>query len=157
MGSDGTENRLKNSIRAPKAKGFADSEAKKEAIWHRVNRLENIRSSSPQSPSLLDHGSVLLQGNCEGPATVREQPATVLVTTTFVGGGKSGTYSSCSQVYLDDGEVVRADGSGSYESVGKHRWRTQGFVQSSTGDSAVNDGEIDLASRSWTGKLLEKI
>jgi hypothetical protein len=58
---------------------------------------------------------------------------------------------------LDDGEVVRGDGSGSYESVGKHRWRTQGFVQSSTGDSAVNDGEIDLAARSWTGKLLEKI
>ena len=102
-------------------------------------------------------GSVLLQGNCEGPATVGGQSGTVLVTTTFVGGGKSGTYSSCSQAYLDDGEVTRADGSGSYESVGKHRWRTQGFVQSSTGQSGVSEGEIDLAARSWTGKLLEKI
>ncbi len=102
-------------------------------------------------------GSVLVQGNCEGPATVRGQSGTILGTVTFVGGGKSGTFSTCSQNYRDDGEVTSASGSGSYESIGKHRWRTQGFVEASTGQSAATEGEIDLAERSWTGKLLEKI
>jgi hypothetical protein len=101
-------------------------------------------------------GSVLLQGNCEGPATVRGRSATLLGTATFVGGGKSGTFSTCSQNFYDDGEVTSATGSGSYESIGKHRWRTQGFVESSTGQSGATEGEIDLAERSWTVKLFEK-
>jgi hypothetical protein len=102
-------------------------------------------------------GSVLVQVNFEGPATVRGQSGTVILTVTFVGGGKGGTFSTCSQSYRDDGEVIAASGSGTYESIGKHRWRTQGFVEGSTGQSAATEGEIDFAERSWTGKLFEKI
>jgi hypothetical protein len=98
-------------------------------------------------------GSLLLQANCEGSATGF---GTVLGTGTFVG-GKSGTYSWCTQGSLDDGEVVTGAGPGAYESVGKHRWRTQGIVQTSDGRSVVGEGEIDLAARSWTGKMFEKI
>jgi hypothetical protein len=108
--------------------------------------------------------SVLVQGNFEGPVTApggAARSATVfgtnLGTVTFVGGGKSGTYSVCSQGYLDNGEVVRISGSGSYESVGKHRWRTRDFMETSTGQSRTTEGEIDLAARSWTGKVFEKV
>lgn len=73
-------------------------------------------------------------------------------TATFVG-AKSGTYSWCSQAYLDDGEVVTGAGPGAYESVGKHRWRTQGSVQISAGRTVPTEGEIDLATRPWTGKI----
>ena len=62
-----------------------------------------------------------------------------------------------SLAYRDDGQVTRVSGSGSYESIGKHRWRTQGFIESSEGLSRVTEGKIDLATRSWTVKVFEKI
>jgi hypothetical protein len=109
-------------------------------------------------------GSVLLEGNYEGSVTAPGEAGrsgtvlgTILGTATFVGGAKSGTYSDCLQGYLDNGEVIRISGSGSYESVGKHRWRTRDIIEISTGQSRVNEGEIDLAARSWTGKVFEKV
>jgi hypothetical protein len=62
-----------------------------------------------------------------------------------------------SLAYRDDGQVTRVSSSGSYESIGKHRWRTQGFIESSESLSRVTEGEIDLAERSWTGKAFQKI
>ncbi len=95
--------------------------------------------------------SVITQGNCEGTATGL---GTILGTGTFVG-GKSGTWSWCSQAYLDNGDQITAGGSGTYESSGKHRWRTAGIHPQSDGRELVSEGEIDLATRSWTGKLYE--
>ena len=76
-------------------------------------------------------------------------------TVTFVG-GKSGTYSLCVSVFLDDGNEMSATGSGTYESNGKHHWATQGTAQLPDGRTIILTGEIDLASRSWTGKSFEQ-
>jgi hypothetical protein len=95
--------------------------------------------------------SVITQGNCEGDATGF---GTVLGTATFVG-GKSGTLSWCSNAYLDNGEQVSGTGTGTFESSGKHRWRTVAFHQNSDGGALISEGEIDLAKRSWAGKLFE--
>jgi hypothetical protein len=46
-------------------------------------------------------------------------------------------------------------GQGTTESIGKHRWRTAGFVHISDGRRLASEGEIDLASRSWKGKISE--
>jgi len=97
-------------------------------------------------------GSTVIQGNCEGTASGF---GTVQGTGTFVG-GKSGTFSYCGASYLDNGDLVAADGSGGFESIGKHRWHTQGFLQLSDGRAVVSEGEIDLATRSWNGKLFER-
>lgn len=96
--------------------------------------------------------STIIGGNCEGTASGF---GTILGTATFVG-GKSGTYSYCAVAYLDNGEEITGAGSGSYESNGKHRWKTEGVVQLSNGGTVVAEGEIDLASRSWNGKIFEK-
>ena len=40
-------------------------------------------------------------------------------------------------------------------STGKHRWRTEGFMQISDGRRIASEGEMDLASRSWKGTLFE--
>lgn len=96
-------------------------------------------------------GSIVIQGNCEGQATGF---GTVLGTASFVG-GKSGTLSWCSSAYLDDGGQLSSMGSGTYESSGTHRWRTVGFIQISDGRSIISEGEIELAKRSWVGKLFE--
>ena len=96
-------------------------------------------------------GSTLIEGNCEGTATGF---GTVHGTGTFVG-GKSGTLSWCGASYLDNGDQTSAGGSGTYESSGKHRWHTIGYLQLSDGRALISEGEIDLATRSWNGKLFE--
>ena len=97
-------------------------------------------------------GSVLNQVNWEGTATGF---GAVFVTATYVGGPKGGTYSDCSAAYLDNGEGLTGMGQGTTESIGKHRWRTAGFAQISDGRRVASEGEIDLASRSWKGKISE--
>jgi hypothetical protein len=57
---------------------------------------------------------------------------------------------------LDDGEEISGAGTGTYESNGKHRWKTQGFVRLSDGRTVTTEGEIELATRSWKGKIFEK-
>src|SRR5262249_27701430 len=96
-------------------------------------------------------GSTLVQGNFEGPATGF---GTVLGTATFVG-GKSGTCSWCGVAYLDNGEELSGTGGGTYESSGKHHWRVQLIIQISDGSSVICEGDLDLATRSWTGKTFE--
>src|SRR6266851_5553601 len=87
-------------------------------------------------------GSVLSQVNWEGTAT-------------YVGGPKGGTFSYCAAAYLDNGDGLTGIGQRTFESTGKHRWRTEGFIQISDGRRVATEGEMDLASRSWKGKISE--
>jgi hypothetical protein len=96
--------------------------------------------------------SVIVEGNCEGSASGF---GAVLGTLTAIG-GKSGTLSWCASAYLDNGDQLYGIGSGTYESAGKHRWRTQTIIQISDGRIISAEGEVDLATRSWSGKLFEK-
>jgi len=97
-------------------------------------------------------GSVIVEGNCEGTASGF---GAVLGTLTAVG-GKGGTLGWCASAYLDNGDQLSGMGNGTYESVGKHRWRTQTIIQISDGRTISAEGEVDLATRSWSGKLFEK-
>ncbi len=97
-------------------------------------------------------GSVLIQVTWEGTATGF---GTVFDTITYVGGPKAGTFSECGVAYLDNGDGLSGIGQGTYESTGKHRWHTEGFMQISDGRRIASEGEIDLAERSWKGKLFE--
>jgi hypothetical protein len=99
-------------------------------------------------------GSIVTQGNYEGPST-GEVAGTLIGTATFVG-GKSGTFSICVSLFLDDGNELSATGSGTYESSGKHHWLTQGVGQISDGRTITFPGELDLATRSWKGKTFEQ-
>ncbi|MFI4974873.1 MAG: hypothetical protein ACHP84_10075 [Caulobacterales bacterium] len=96
-------------------------------------------------------GSTLVQANFEGTGTGF---GTIGGTATFVG-GKSGTLSWDGGAYLDNGDQVSGHGAGTYESVGTHRWRIQLITQISDGSAVMSDGELDLATRTWSGKLFE--
>ena len=52
-------------------------------------------------------------------------------------------------------DALTGIGQGTTESTGKHRWRTEGFMQISDGRRVASEGEMDLASRSWKGTLFE--
>jgi hypothetical protein len=97
-------------------------------------------------------GSVLSQVNWEGTATGF---GAVFGTATYVGGPKGGTFSYCAEAFLDNGDAVTGIGQGTFESTGKHRWRTDCFIQISDGRRIATEGEMDLASRSWKGKISE--
>jgi hypothetical protein len=97
-------------------------------------------------------GGVLNQVNWEGTATGF---GAVFGTATFAGGAKGGSYSWCGEAFLDDGSVLTGNGPGTVESVGKHRWSTEGYMDLADGRRIATEGEIDLASRSWKGKIYE--
>lgn len=71
-------------------------------------------------------------------------------------GAKSGTFSVCAAVYLDNGDSLAGNGQGTFESIGRHRWRTQELIHISDGRTCGVEGEIDLAARTWTGKIFER-
>ncbi|HEY6298864.1 MAG TPA: hypothetical protein VIW95_04400 [Candidatus Binatus sp.] len=97
-------------------------------------------------------GGVFRQVTWEGPATGF---GAVFTTVTFDGSSKGGTYSECGTAFMDNGDFMHGIGQGTYESTAKHRWRTLGFMQLSDGRRMSSEGEIDLAERSWKGKLFE--
>jgi len=97
-------------------------------------------------------GSVLNQFTWEGTATGF---GAVFTTTTSVGGAKGGTYSECGSAFMDDGDGLGGIGQGTYESIGKNRWRTVDVIQISDGRRLAKEGEVDLAKRSWKGTIFE--
>lgn len=82
---------------------------------------------------------------------------TVLGTLYFRGQptGKSGSHSWRGSGFLDNGEVVTGTGEGLWQESGKHQWRVRGTVETSDGQTFASDGTLDLASRTYNGKLLE--
>jgi hypothetical protein len=95
-------------------------------------------------------GSVLVQVNFEGTGAGF---GAIFDTSTFVGGGRDGTFSQVGSAYLDNGDVLNGIGQGTYESKGKHRWSTKSTIQISDGRRLSSEGEIDLAARTWKGTL----
>jgi hypothetical protein len=96
-------------------------------------------------------GSTITQVNFEGTATGGY--GTVAGTGSFVGGAKGGSMSWCGVAYLENGDQLTSAGSGSYESTGTHHWRTESVIHLSDGSAMLSEGEIDLADRSWNGKV----
>jgi hypothetical protein len=68
---------------------------------------------------------------------------------------KTGTYSITVAGYLDSGGTVTAIGSGTLKALGGHKWLLRGNDITSDGHSTSTEGELDLASRSYKGKVFE--
>jgi hypothetical protein len=97
------------------------------------------------------NGSVMVQVNCEG-----QTPGGIVALTLACMPCKSGRYTTYGTNYLDNGDIITTKGSGSFESSGLRCWRTQADVTRSDGHAIRTEGEMDLASRSWSGKVFEK-
>ena len=93
--------------------------------------------------------------NLEGTVT-GDWNGTVLVTLTCTTPDfKSGTFTTDAAAYLEDGNVITASGNGVIAALGGHRWRLNGVERISDGSRDAFEGEIDLASRSYNGKMYE--
>jgi hypothetical protein len=83
-----------------------------------------------------------LAGVAQGTLTVVAEP-----------GAKSGNWSWCGASYLDNGDIVGATAQGTWEPIGKHKWRLRGVAHFSDGRIAATEGEGDL--QTLAGKLSE--
>lgn len=100
--------------------------------------------------------AMLVEANLEGPLTGAGIEGAVLGTATFDrAGAAQGTYDWCGASYLPHGDVITGDAHGSFHSIGANKWRTLGINHLSDGRTVATEGEIDLASRTWSGKLFE--
>lgn len=99
-----------------------------------------------------DGGSVSV--NFDGTATGF---GTVLGTLIVRGepGAKQGTCSWRGQAFLDNGSNRVGFGEGTWKEAGKHQWRIQLIVETSDGQIFASDGRVELATRSYSGKIIE--
>ena len=103
-----------------------------------------------------EDGDLLVEANLEGPLSGAGIEGTVLGTATFDrAGAQSGTYDWCGASYLPHGDVVTGTAHGSFHSIGANKWRTLGINHLSDGRTVSTEGEIELASRTWSGKLFD--
>ena len=68
---------------------------------------------------------------------------------------KNGTWTWCGREFAADGATRVANGGGFFQSSGTNNWKMRGYIHFSDGSSAATEGDLDLASRSLTGKLSE--
>ena len=97
------------------------------------------------------------QANFEGSVEGEGLTGAVLGTLHFAGepGAKSGTCSWAGSVYLENGEEASGIAEGTWESSGTHIWRIRAILSLSDGRTQLSDGELELATRSYTGKLYD--
>jgi hypothetical protein len=118
---------------------------------------KQIAEYALKSTSLTYSAAGSVQGNFEGTAKGEGITGPVLGTLLTVGapGAKSGTCSWAGTSYLDNGQEVAGKGEGTWEVAGTHKWHIRAVVYLSDGRTVVSDGEIALATRSFTGTLYE--
>jgi hypothetical protein len=68
---------------------------------------------------------------------------------------QSGTYTADSAAYLDDGSVVTATGGGVFGATSGHKWQVNGTGVLADGSRFAAEAVLDLASRSYNGKIFE--
>ena len=101
-------------------------------------------------------GAMRVKVNFDGPLSGAGIEGAVLGTATFEpAGAPQGTYDWCGASYLPHGDVITGVAHGSFHSIGANKWRTLGVNHLSDGRTVATEGEIDLALRTWSGKLLE--
>ena len=70
-------------------------------------------------------------------------------------GAKSASCSWRSQAFLENGDIISGVGEGNWVESGKHQWRVRMTITLNDGRFIAAEGTLDLASRSFNGKILE--
>ena len=111
----------------------------------------NITSMTKSTDSAGNHTFVM---NVEGEVSGGWSGPVVGTITGTTQDFQTGTYTADYAVYLTDGSVVTGVGSGTFGSTGNHAWQVNGTTKASDGSRAASEGTLELASRSYNGKLM---
>ena len=98
-----------------------------------------------------------VQANCEGTVTIAgvTNPSQGTLIAHVTPGAKSGTCTWTGVLYLNTGDEIHNKGEGTWEKTGAHKWRVRSFLYRSDGITRLIEGEIDLATRSYSGAAYE--
>lgn len=100
-------------------------------------------------------GSLVVSINFEGSATGF---GPVFGTMNAASAGqRAGTYDWYGATFPSDGEGIVGRGQGTFTSIGTNRWATRGPMAISDGRAVILEGIVDLAARSWNGKILASV
>ncbi len=101
--------------------------------------------------------AITLQANVEGTASLERGESTYALTYSveMEPEAKSGTYSQCGVVSMKDGTRLGFRAQGTWEESSAGKISNQGTGQFSDGTTYATEFEVDLATRTWTGKLYE--
>ena len=97
-------------------------------------------------------GSVVVSINFEGSATGFGPVFGTMNASSA--GQKSGTYDWCGVTFPATGDGIIGLGKGSFSSIGVNKWATKGPMTISDGRAVILEGVVDLAERTWNGKIL---
>jgi hypothetical protein len=98
-----------------------------------------------------------VQANCEGTVTIAgvTHPSHGTMIARVTPGVKSGTCSWTGVLYLNTGDEIHNTGEGTWEKNGTHKWRVHVLLYRSDGITRLIEGELDLATRSYSGAAYE--
>ena len=120
-------------------------------IGNEMGKFSLTATSFTNFPS--EGGVMTATGNMEGEVT-GEITGAILLTMNFkTSDMKNGTYTSVASVFLENGDNLNGEGSGCYESIGAHKWRLRGHDILSDGSIIAVEGEMDLATRTYSGNI----
>ncbi len=68
---------------------------------------------------------------------------------------QTGSYTADFAAYLEDGSVVTGSGGGTLGSTGGHQWQLNGTALLSDGSRVATEGILELANRTYNGKMFE--
>ena len=98
-------------------------------------------------------GAHNFQLNVEGNVTGEFEGVLLTTMNLTTNNLKSGTFGTDGAVYLKNGDIVVGIGVGVFSATGGHRWKLLGHILLGDGRLLRSESEIDLASRSWSGKI----
>ena len=113
----------------------------------------NFKSSAVRVIA-LDGDERTIEISVEGEVT-GQLSATVLDTVTFRGTDDRGSYAEKAVGYLGSGDAASSEGAGVYWLTKPGEWETRGVVQLDLGQKLISEGRVELATRTWSGKIYE--
>jgi hypothetical protein len=102
-------------------------------------------------------GVIVGYSNWEGTATGFGTVFGTLSVPLGKSGASSGSCTWTGQAFLEDGSWVTGEGDGTWQQVeGQHRWKMSfPVIKISNGDRLRCEGEIDLANRTFSGRMFD--
>ncbi len=121
------------------------------AIGKEIGSFTSTATSMTKTTDVAGNHTFVI--NLEGTVSGGWSGPLLLTITATTADFKTGTVNADSAVYLQDGSVVTGLSSGVIGSKGTHSWQLNGVLLSSDGSRAAFEGVLDLATRSYNGKL----
>jgi len=120
---------------------------------------KEVASFSMQSTSMTkgtdSAGNHTFVMNMEGTVSGAWSGTVLLTMVATTADFKTGTYTADNAAYLDDGSVVTGTGAGVFGAMGGHAWQVNGTGVLTDGGCFAAEAVLDLASRSYNGKIFE--